>query len=148
MISTEPQRCPFRAVKSLDLPSRGQRALKEPSLVTSPGPSCAVIAAACCLQTFPTAVTAVGKRVKFTSSWEDCGAAAFRTSKLTKKNYSVADRRPAFEKSLRPHGQRFHQHSHDRTRGRSSAGFSRVPEELDHSLDPTVFWLRYTPSSV
>ena len=41
------------AMYSLPIFHRVGRAMKELSVVTSPGPSCAVVAAACCLQTFP-----------------------------------------------------------------------------------------------
>ena len=44
----EPPQWLFRAAQSLTTPQPGQKALKEPSVVTSPGLCCAVFVAACC----------------------------------------------------------------------------------------------------
>ena len=47
-IFAEHPQWPFRAAQSLATPQPGQRALREPSVATSPGPCCAVTVAACC----------------------------------------------------------------------------------------------------
>ena len=70
--------------------------------------------------------------------------AAHWATKEGKENHAAADRGTALEKSLHPHGQRFDQQSHERARGWSGYGCSRMSDALDHSLDSPELWPRYT----
>ena len=101
------QQWPFLVALSSGTPQRGQRALKEISMVIGPGPSCADIAADYCWRKFhkvqmemPSVKrrpTAVGCRRSARSHWKNSRSAAHWTT--------VADRRTAWQKSPCPHSQ-------------------------------------------
>ena len=61
-----------------------------------------------------------------------------------RKNWPAADQRTARKKSLCPCGTGFISKAMKRTRGWSSSGFSRMPEELDYSLGSIDLWQRKT----
>ena len=102
-----PQRWPFLAALSPVTPLRGQKAVTKPSMVTSPGPSCADTAAAHCLPKLQrvrqkhrinTTTTAVGDGRNSRSRRKNSGTAA-HSSNQRKENCAAADRRTTSEKT-------------------------------------------------
>ena len=124
-------------------------------MITRPGPSCADIAAACCLHEprrfFFSEMRnhnigcSFGKQTTFVSLFVGFWGSNTRDLFAGEKEVLQPPTDEQQErKSLRTDSQRIHQQSNERTRGWSRTGLSRVPEKLDHSFDSKELWLRYS----
>ena len=94
-----------------------------------------------------TAASVVGIGADQRSDWPGLGSAELRAAAQNNREDAAADGRRAWEASLCLDSPRLHQQSHEGTGRRCCAGFSGLPQELDHSSHPRSSGIGTYPTS-